>query len=55
MAENWSTQEVDDGDISVGTASEATETEPVSERVSGSALWAASTLEVTLESEGAVG
>ena len=42
-------------DISVGTASEATETEPVSERVSGSALCAASTLEMTLESEGAVG
>ena len=56
MDENWSTQDVEDADISVGTRSETTEAEPLSERPSGSVFrTAASTLEVTLDSEGAVG
>ena len=36
MDENWSTHDVDDADISVGTASDATDTEPLSERPSAS-------------------
>ena len=55
--ENWSTQLVDEVDISVGMASteETTETDPFSERPSSSALRTLSTLDVRLDSDGAVG
>lgn len=55
--ENWSTQLVDEVDISVGMASteEITETDPFSERTSGSWSGTLSTLDVRLDSDGAVG
>ena len=55
--ENWSTQLADEADISVCTPStdEMTETEPLSDRASGSAPWRLSALDVTLDSEGAAG